>query len=153
MFALIFTRKLPADHHRLELGWRMFAGRIARPRAISLRTNSGRPLARGGEGHLLGHDPAPRVVHLRAVAVVARIREALGDPRPAHRGRPCARLPRRARGVVQIEVLAVRQVHTAHGDLERGCAPCWNAEEGLVGARRGARESEGWVRHRFPTPA
>ena len=41
MFALIFTRKFRPMIIGSDSGWLMFAGRIARPRAISSRTNSG----------------------------------------------------------------------------------------------------------------
>ena len=41
ILALIFTRKLRPMMTGSSSGWLMFAGMIARPRAISLRTNSG----------------------------------------------------------------------------------------------------------------
>src|SRR5207248_8410646 len=41
MLALIFTRKLRPIIIGSDSGWLMLAGTIARPRAISLRTNSG----------------------------------------------------------------------------------------------------------------
>jgi hypothetical protein len=41
MLALIFTRKLRPIAIGSSSGWLMLAGRIARPRAISSRTNSG----------------------------------------------------------------------------------------------------------------
>ena len=41
MFALIFTRKLRPMIIGSGSGWLMFAGMMARPRAISSRTNSG----------------------------------------------------------------------------------------------------------------
>ena len=40
MFALIFTRKFRPMIIGSISGWLMFAGMIARPRAISARTNS-----------------------------------------------------------------------------------------------------------------
>jgi hypothetical protein len=46
MFALIFTRKLRPMIIGSVSGWLMFAGRIARPRAISSRTNSGATFSR-----------------------------------------------------------------------------------------------------------
>ena len=46
MFALIFTRKLRPMIIGSVSGWLMFAGMIARPRATSSRTNSGRDSAR-----------------------------------------------------------------------------------------------------------
>jgi hypothetical protein len=56
----------------------MLAGMIARPRATSLRTNSGsHVLADRDEAHLLGDEAAPRVVHLREVAVAARMRASI----------------------------------------------------------------------------
>jgi hypothetical protein len=41
MLALIFTRKLRPMMTGSNSGWLMLAGMMARPRAISLRTNSG----------------------------------------------------------------------------------------------------------------
>ena len=41
MFALIFTRNLRPITIGSSSGWRMLAGKIARPRAISARTSSG----------------------------------------------------------------------------------------------------------------
>ena len=93
MLALIFTRKLRPMIIGSNSPWLMLAGMMARPRAISERTNSGvmcagnvgaedfavgqrglgarehgraaDVLAMGDVGHLLGHDAGARVFELR----------------------------------------------------------------------------------------
>ena len=85
MLALIFTRKLRPMIIGSISGWLMFAGMIARPRATSSRTNSGRqPLADRDELHLRRDLALARVVHLRDVAAPA---QDLPGPRHAEPGR------------------------------------------------------------------
>jgi len=54
MLALIFTAKARPMIIGSTSGWLMFAGRIARPRAISARTNSGRMPSRSATYSISG---------------------------------------------------------------------------------------------------
>jgi hypothetical protein len=54
MFALIFTRKFLPMIIGSDSGWWMFAGRIARPAAISSRTNSGATRSRIATNRISG---------------------------------------------------------------------------------------------------
>ena len=54
MFALIFTRKFRPMIIGSISGWLMFAGRMARPRAISLRTNSASSPSRSATNAISG---------------------------------------------------------------------------------------------------
>ena len=72
MLALIFTRNRRPMIIGSDSGWLMLAGRIARPRAISLRTSSaGQVLADRHELHLGRDDALAGVVHLGDVAPAA----------------------------------------------------------------------------------
>ena len=92
MLALIFTRKLRPMIIGSSSGCLMLAGMIARPRGDLAAHELGRDvLAQGDEAHLLGDHAAPRVVHLRYVAVAAAASRSLIHA--ARRlGKPCARV-------------------------------------------------------------
>ena len=112
ILALIFTTNfLPMIIGSLS-GWLWLAGITARPRATSSRTSSGRNTLAGGDERHLGGDLAGAGT-LQLGAAVAR-------PRRAAAGSPCVRGRSIASGsvygpggVVQVEVLAVGQVHPA----------------------------------------
>ena len=104
MLALIFTRKLRPMIIGSLSGWLTFAGRIARPRATSARTNSGSTFSRSATNSISGViSPRRSVVHLRHVAA------GLGPARQARRRES-----------------ASRQARTSprdHGDRARSASP------------------------------
>ena len=96
-------QEVAADDHRLELGV-VEVGRDDGAAARDLVAHELRRhvLADGDEAHLLGDLAAPRVVHLREVAVAARDRAL--DPGLAQLGQPVAHVVAlRARGVVDAQ--------------------------------------------------
>ena len=92
-------------------GWLWLAGITARPRATSSRTSSAGTPSRAATNAISAvTSPGPRPLQLRAPVA--------NDTRPRQQGRRCRSIDRvrigvRARRVVQVEVLAVGQVHLA----------------------------------------
>jgi hypothetical protein len=110
MLAFTFTRKLRPMIIGSSSGWRMLAGRMARPAADLVAHEFRRhTLAQGHETHLLGDFASPRTMHLGKVDVPTH--GSTGHPWRAQLGQPLAHIAvLRSGGVVHANRrLAVRQ--------------------------------------------
>ena len=108
MLALIFTAKaLPMIIGSLS-GWLWLAGITARPAGhLVAHQLGGHTFTRGDERHLRGDLASPRPLQLRAFVAHDT------GPRwqPGMQIDHCVRIGVRARRVIEVQVLAVRQVH------------------------------------------